>query len=550
MGAPIDLSAPFDHDTILEVRSGRMKRMPGLEIESGIDKTLHDRPVWVGKLGIDGDEHDLTFHGGVDKAVHGYCSSHYPSWASEFPLAASRFTPGGFGENLVTSHMNERNVCIGDIISITSPTSTQPPLLLQISLPRQPCFKLNHRFQLKNFAPNTWKYSRTGWYYRVLCEGWVAAGDEVRLVERKWPEWTIERVQEFLHRRKDDEEMNKALAEIEDLGDEARNAFKKRVVQAEAKKKKGTEVKWTEYRVVEKKRQTERIVSLIFDAVEKTEEKPDQGSHVKIRLGNGLVRAYSVVDGSQGRFQLGIALDDNSRGGSRYLHEKINVGDVIQASPFTAGIVPNGMASNHVFIVGGIGITAFLWLAEAMVQINWSVQIHFAVRSGDEVPFKERLEKLGKSVVVYDKEKGERMSIAQIIKAMPWNSSVYCCGPRRLMDDVKASVDAAGIPESEAHFEAFEADVGGDAFEVVVEKEGEKGSAVMKVGEEETLLEVLEKAFGDIPSSCEVGNCGTCRVRVKCGKVEHRGTALTAQEKKTEMLTCVSRGMGRIVIEI
>lgn len=70
----IDLYAPFTRDTILEVRSGKMKKYKGLNIESGIDKSLLDGPIHVGKLGIDGDEHDYTFHGGPDKAVHG-CKS-------------------------------------------------------------------------------------------------------------------------------------------------------------------------------------------------------------------------------------------------------------------------------------------------------------------------------------------------------------------------------------------------------------------------------------------------------------------------------------------
>lgn len=67
----IDLWAPFTSDTILEVRSGKMKKMKGLSIESGIDKSRHQGPVHVGKLGIDDDEHDYIFHGGPDKAVHG-----------------------------------------------------------------------------------------------------------------------------------------------------------------------------------------------------------------------------------------------------------------------------------------------------------------------------------------------------------------------------------------------------------------------------------------------------------------------------------------------
>lgn len=70
----VDLFAPFTSDTILEVRSGKLKKYKGLNIESGIDKSLLNGPVHVGKLGIDGDEHDLTFHGGPDKAVHG-CKS-------------------------------------------------------------------------------------------------------------------------------------------------------------------------------------------------------------------------------------------------------------------------------------------------------------------------------------------------------------------------------------------------------------------------------------------------------------------------------------------
>lgn len=107
---------------------------------------------------------------------------------------------GGFGENLVSEKMNERNVCIGDKVRIGD-------VLLQVSLPRQPCFKLNHRFNLKAFSSQTWKKSRTGWYYRVLEEGWMQAGDEIILVERLNPTWTIERVQEYLHRDKSNLEM-------------------------------------------------------------------------------------------------------------------------------------------------------------------------------------------------------------------------------------------------------------------------------------------------------------------------------------------------------
>ena len=72
--ADFDLFEPYERDTILEVRTSRMKTMPGLKIQSGIDKTMRSGRIPVSFLGLEGDEHDLTFHGGKDKAIHG-CTS-------------------------------------------------------------------------------------------------------------------------------------------------------------------------------------------------------------------------------------------------------------------------------------------------------------------------------------------------------------------------------------------------------------------------------------------------------------------------------------------
>lgn len=444
--------------------------------------------------------------------------------------------------------MNERNVCIGDIHAVGD------ELVLQVSLPRQPCFKLNHRFHLKNFAPNTWKTSRTGWYYRVVKEGKVKAGDEIRLVERKHPKWTIERIQEYLHRNQNDLAMNEELAAIEELGEESRGMFRNRVAKAKAKAKKALEEKdapkWRDFKIVEKKKQTSRILSFVLEAVEpqKDGSELEEGSHAKIKLGNGLVRNYSVVQGDRNKFELAIALEEKSRGGSKYLHEIVEVGHALQVGALTAGISNKSAASHHIFVAGGIGITAFLSLVEAYVDINFSCVLHYAVRSADEVPYKERLDKLGKDVVIiYDQSKGQRLSVPDIVGDMPWNSQLYFCGPKRLMDEAARVTKEKGISEAEVHFEAFEADVSGDPFEVVV---ANKDGATLKVGGEETLLEVLKKHFDEVDSSCEVGNCGTCKITLLEGDVEHRGTGLLQEEKAGSMLSCVSRGRGRIVVEI
>jgi ferredoxin-NADP reductase len=444
--------------------------------------------------------------------------------------------------------MNERNVCIGDIHAVGD------ELVLQVSLPRQPCFKLNHRFRLKNFAPNTWKTSRTGWYYRVVREGHVKASDEIRLVERKHPRWTIERIQEYLHRNQNDMAMNEELAGIKELGEESRGMFRNRVAKAKAKAKKEVEAKdapkWRDFVIVEKKRQTPRITSFVLEAAKPLEDgsELDEGSHAKIKLDNGLVRNYSVVQGDRNKFELAIALEEKSRGGSKYFHEAVEVGHPLQVGALTTGIPAKSAASNHIFIAGGVGITAFLALIEGYDAIHYSCVLHYAVRSAEEVPYRERLEKLGKDkVIIYDRSKGERLSIPDIVAGMPWNSQLYFCGPKRLMDEAARVTREKGIPEAEVHFEAFEADVSGDPFEVVV---ANKDNRTLKVGEEETLLEVLKRHFDEVDSSCEVGNCATCKITLLEGDVEHRGTGLLPEEKATSMLSCVSRGRGRIVVEI
>lgn len=446
--------------------------------------------------------------------------------------------------------MNERNVCIGDIISVGDEA------VLQVSLPRMPCFKLNHRFQLKNFAPTTYKSSRTGWYYRVITEGTVKAGDKLRLVEREWPEWTIERIQQYLHRETDNFEMNEKISEIEALGKESRGQFIRRVAKARIKEEAASnEEVWRDFKVTSRKMETPRVVALTLETegIDEKLAKEMVGAHARIKLPDGLVRTYSIVSGDTegvgdaNKFVLGIALDENSRGGSKYIHENIKVDDVLSVGRVTADVRIGESASNHLFIVGGIGITAFLSLMKVMHKINWSVELHYAVRSSEDVAFAEGLKVLGDRAKIYDKSKGERMDVTNLIKDRKWNTQVYVCGPNRMMEEAKQAAEDCQLPPEEVHYEAFAADASGDPFEVEV---ANRDGKILQVGENDSLLEVLRKEFDEIPSSCEVGNCGTCKVTIKSGRVDHRGTALLPDDQKTSMLACISRGVGRIAIEI
>lgn len=97
----------------------------------------------------------------------------------------------------------------------------------------------------------------------------------------------------------------------------------------------------------------------------------------------------------------------------------------------------------------------------------------------------------------------------------------------------------------EIHLEAFQIATSGDPFTVEVKKTGQ----VLAVDGEKTLLETIREAGLEVDSSCETGNCGTCRVEVCQGRVDHRGSGLGGENKANAMLSCVSRGIGHIVID-
>lgn len=460
---------------------------------------------------------------------------------------------GGFGENIVTQNesMSEENVCIGDIYRLGKDVQ------IQVSEPRAPCFKLNHRFQVKDMSKRSQDARKTGWYYRVLKEGYIEAGDEMVLIERPHPQWTLISIQKFLYKDRKNVEVMKELSYMPELGEETREIFLGRLQRGYFREDNdrligGEEnvLRWNPCRLVEKKRETPRISSFVFEAVTLSEQstKVQPGSHIRVKLGGDgkLVRAYSVVGGNSNRFELGIALEPESRGGSKYLHEKVKVGDVLPFSEMKSDFPLEEDADNHILIAGGIGITAFLASAYSMKQRNIKYKLLYAVRSSEDVAFSSQLESFGNNVKVLNGSKGQRLNVLEVLGKADSRTHIYVCGPERLLEAVKSAATSLNLPQSNVHFEAFTASTSGDPFSV----ELEKSEKTLEVKEEETLLDILRDAGFDVESSCEVGNCGTCRVGVRSGRVEHRGTGLLDDEKEGYMLSCVSRGIGKIVLDL
>lgn len=142
-------------------------------VSTGIFKRPVAGPVTVGDIQIAGDRQaDLINHGGADKAVYGYPWEHYARWAVE--LARDDFEPGQFGENLTTEGVFESELSVGDRLRVGS-------VLLEVSQPRMPCYKLNIRMKSPAFSKVFLKSGLVGFYFRVLEKGVLQAGDEITL---------------------------------------------------------------------------------------------------------------------------------------------------------------------------------------------------------------------------------------------------------------------------------------------------------------------------------------------------------------------------------
>jgi MOSC domain-containing protein YiiM len=187
---------------------------------SGIYKAPVDGPMRVGRLNLAGDgQADLDAHGGPDRPVLAYCAEHYDRWREE--LGAIHAPYGSFGENFTVSGQDEREVCIGDRYAVG-------PVRLEVSQPRQPCWKLARRWRNKQIPALVVQHDRGGWYLRVLEEGTIEAGMEVKLLGRPWPRWTIARANHLMHHGKNEARASRELAECGALSNDWRRYLTQR----------------------------------------------------------------------------------------------------------------------------------------------------------------------------------------------------------------------------------------------------------------------------------------------------------------------------------
>jgi len=157
---------------------GGLTRIDDQGQSTGIWKQAISGPVELGIEGLAGDvQADRRVHGGVDKALHQYPEQHYRRLAEHFPAIAAQLLAGSIGENVSAGGFDESSVCIGDVFRLGRAR-------LQVSQPRSPCWKIDHRYGTDGVARSVAELGLTGWYYRVVSIAAVSSGDQLELLDR------------------------------------------------------------------------------------------------------------------------------------------------------------------------------------------------------------------------------------------------------------------------------------------------------------------------------------------------------------------------------
>ena len=202
----------------LNVGSPREVTWQGKLVTTGIFKEPVKDPVMMRTLNLDGDQQaDLTVHGGVTKAVYAYPSEHYAFWRAELPEMDLPF--GMFGENFTTEGLLEEAVYIGDRFRIGEAE-------VMVTEPRMPCYKLGLKFGRADIIKRFLASRRTGFYFAVVREGMVAAGDALELLGHEQKEITVADITRLYGFEKDDVKSLRRAIEVEALPDSWKGYFR------------------------------------------------------------------------------------------------------------------------------------------------------------------------------------------------------------------------------------------------------------------------------------------------------------------------------------
>ena len=270
------------------------------------------------------------------------------------------------------------------------------------------------------------------------------------------------------------------------------------------------------------------------------------GSHITVTAPSGQKRRYSLCNdpAERNRYLIAVKQETTGRGGSLSFTRNIRQGDTVAVEPPANDFeMAKAEPKRLIFIAGGIGITPIrAMILHCVRQGKTNFTLYYFTRTPAVMAFREEFSSHayeGKVVLHHDNGDPDQGYDLWPVLEQQRGAHLYCCGPRGLMDAVR---DMTGHwPDSAVHFEDF---VGASAphaddrpFEVRLAKSG----TAYKVAANVSILDTLRRNGHMLASSCESGTCGTCRCRFTDGEPDHRDLVLSDDEKKREIMICVSR---------
>ncbi|GGC84193.1 PDR/VanB family oxidoreductase [Undibacterium terreum] len=290
------------------------------------------------------------------------------------------------------------------------------------------------------------------------------------------------------------------------------------------------------------------------------------GAHVQLRFtlpdGSIVERQYSLI-GSPGEtqeYRIAVLLDQKGRGGSRHLHQQLQIGDTITLTgPFNS--FPAKPAQGRVVLIaGGIGVTPLVSIAHAFHKERAELEFHYLARSQERLVLLDDLKALPSQQLFThltqvnpdttdDAGHAERADLAAILGNYTGNAQVYACGPVSLLQDLRRIAALLDWPDSAIHMESF--GVRGTTEDKPVQVHLAQSDITVDVAPGTSILDALVDAGAFLSFDCKRGECGNCYTQLVEGDIAHRDVCLTAQQRAVGMCPCVSwANSGRIVLDL
>ena len=569
----------------------------GKTVHTGIWKSpIHGR-VRVRRLNIDGDgQGDLGGHGGPNRPAMVYQLDSYRYWERE--LGRHDFTHGQFGENFTVDGLDDAEVCIGDRYRIGS-------ALFEISQPRVTCYRVGIRLNDPLMPAKLVAHHRPGFYFRVLEEGEVGAGDEITKIADGPERMNVAEIDALLylggHTRG---QLERALC-IPALSEGWRGSFQALLLEAAKDTQSsgnaglappaGPPPGWPGFRplrVSRIERESGSVKSLVLSPAD---DRPLvaalPGQSIVLRLhptagGPAVLRNYSLSDfPATDHYRVSIKQEVNGVA-STYLHNQIRRGDLVEVAAPRGSFTLNSSDRPVVLLSAGVGATPVLAMLHALARENSPREIWwlFGARNREEHPFAEESRKLvkrlarGKSHVWYSRPgPQDRPSVdfdlpgriggdALKTLGLPLDADFYLCGPSAFLPDVTSGLAALGVPRDRVHEEIFGAaeaitpGIAASSSALPHPPEGLAGSGpqvsfarsgltVRWNPKFASLLEFAEACDVPVRWSCRTGVCHMCESGLISGQVAYEPEALEAPARGN-LLICCSRPMDDVAIDL